>query len=62
MIKANVEQPVIKEIKGSKATRASKVIWERRERGGIRDLKENKETRGPKDQKEVTDQGVRQDR
>ena len=42
--------------------RESKVTWEKRERGAIQDLKANKVTRDLKDQKEVMDQGARQDR
>ena len=51
-----------KEIRGNKAMRVSKVTWEKRERGAILDLKANKVMRDLKDQKEVMDQGVRQDR
>ena len=51
-----------KEIRGNKAMRVSKETWEKRERGAILDLKANKVMKDLKDQKEVMDQGVRQDR
>ena len=41
--------------------RASRATWARRESEGIRDLKANRATRDPKDQKEVTDPEAKQD-